>query len=154
MNEAVLAGALTVAALNLVAALLGSWVWWRGEVRGAEARAFWVALRVGQGSVVVFAIALAALAIAGHHAKEGLFYLYALLPLAVAFVAEQLRVLSAQAVLDQRGLEGSAEVGALPESEQQLLVGEVLRRELGVMTISAWVVVGLALRAATTAHGF
>ena len=69
-------------------------------------------------------------------------------------MAEQLRVLSAQAVLDQRGLEGAAEVGRLPESEQQRVVGEVLRRELGVMTISAYVVAGLALRAASTAHGF
>ena len=154
MNEAVLAGALTVAGLNLVAALTGSWAWWRGEVRGTPARAFWVALRVGQGSAVAFAIALASLAAAGHHASEGLFYLYALLPLAVAFVAEQLRALSAQAVLDHRGLEEAAEVGRLPESEQQLLVAEVLRRELGVMTISAYVVAGLALRAASTAHGF
>ena len=154
MNEAVVAGALTVAALNLVAALVGSWAWWMGEVRGALARAFWVALRVGQGSVVALAIALASLAVTGHHAGEGLFYLYALLPLAVAFVAEQLRALSAQAVLDHRGLEGAAEVGLLPESEQQRLVGEVLRRELGVMTISAYVVAGLALRAASTAHGF
>ena len=57
-------------------------------------------------------------------------------------------------MLDQRGLEGAAEVGSLPESEQQLVVVEVLRRELGVMTISAYVVAGLALRAASTAHGF
>jgi hypothetical protein len=154
VNEAVQAGALTVAALNLVAALVGSWVWWRGEARGAPARAFWVTLRVGQGSAVALAIAIASLAAAGHHASEGLFYLYALLPLAVAFVAEQLRAISAQTVLDHRGLEGAAEVGGLPEAEQQLLVGEVLRRELGVMTISAYVVAGLALRAASTAHGF
>lgn len=154
MHEAVLAAALTVAALNLLAAVLGSWAWWTWEVSGRLARAFWVALRVGQGSVVALAIALASLAAAGHHAREGLFYLYALLPLAVSFVAEQLRVLSAQAVLDQRGLQGAAEVGTLPESEQQRVVSEVLRRELGVMTISAYVVAGLALRAASTAHGF
>ena len=86
---------------------------------------------------MALAIALASLAAAGHHAREDLFYLYALLPLAVSFVAEQLRALSAQAVLDQRGLQGAAEVGTLPESEQQLVVGDVLRRELGVMTISA-----------------
>lgn len=154
MHEAVLAGALTVAALNLLAGVLGSWAWWTGEVRGRLARAFWVALRVGQGSVVALAIVLALLAAAGHQASEDLFYLYALLPLAVSFVAEQLRVVSAQAVLDQRGLQGAAEVGTLPQSEQQSVVDEVLRRELGVMTISAYVVVGLALRAASTAHGF
>ena len=154
MNEAVVAGALTVAALNLAAAAIGTWVWARGDARGRLARAFWVSLRIGQGGVLALAIALASLAAAGHHASEDLFYLYALLPLAVAFVAEQLRVLSAQAVLDQRGLAGSAEVATLPDSEQQRLVVEVLRRELGVMTISAYVVAGLALRAASTAHGF
>ncbi|HTQ67151.1 MAG TPA: hypothetical protein VMI13_00520 [Solirubrobacteraceae bacterium] len=154
MNEAVVAGALTVAALNLAAAAIGTWVWTRGDARGRLARTFWVSLRIGQGSVLALAIALASLAAAGHHASEDLFYLYALLPLAVAFVAEQLRVLSAQAVLDQRGLASSAEVATLPDSEQQRLVVEVLRRELGVMTISAYVVAGLALRAASTAHGF
>jgi hypothetical protein len=45
-------------------------------------------------------------------------------------------------------------VGTLPEPEQQALLATVLRRELGVMTLSALVVVFLALRAAGTAHGF
>ena len=154
MNEAVVAAALTVAALNLGAAAIGAWVWWRADVSGVLARAFWVALRVGQGSAVVLAIAIGSLAVAGHHASEGLFYLYALLPLAIAFVAEQLRVVSAQTILDQRGLEAASEVGRLEQSEQHQLVAEVLRRELGIMTISAFVVAGLAVRAATTAHGF
>jgi len=154
VNEAVVAGALTVAALNLVAASIGAWVWWRGDLSGGLARAFWVSLRVGQGSALVLAIAIGSLAATGHHASEGLFYLYALLPLAVAFVAEQLRVVSAQTILDERGLEGASEVGRLEHSEQHRLVAEVLRRELGIMTISAFVVAGLAVRAATTAHGF
>ncbi len=154
MNEAVLAGALVLAAVNLAPALVGTWVWSRGDIRGRAARGFWVGLRVGQGCAVAFAIAIAVLAASGHQATEGLFYLYALLPLAVAFVAEQLRVVSAQTILDQRGLEDPAAVGGLPEAEQQQLVAEVLRRELGVMTVSAFVVAGLAIRAATTAHGF
>jgi hypothetical protein len=154
VNESVVAAALVVAALNLIPAALGAWVWSRGDPGGAPARAFWIALRVGQAAALVFVIALGALAAAGHYSSEHLFYLYALLPLAVAFVAEQLRVLSAQAILDQRGLEGAAEVGTLPEPEQQQLLFEVVRRELGVMTLSAFVVAGLALRAASTAHGF
>ncbi|HEY4996471.1 MAG TPA: hypothetical protein VII03_00665, partial [Solirubrobacteraceae bacterium] len=80
--------------------------------------------------------------------------LYALLPLAIAFVAEQLRIASAQAILDQRGMDSAQEVGALSEPEQQQLLATVLRRELGVMALSAFVVVFLALRAAGTAHGF
>jgi hypothetical protein len=109
---------------------------------------------VGQGSALTLAIAAAALAAAGRHPREDLFYLYALLPLAVAFVAEQLRVVSAQAVLDQRGLRSAQEVGGLPQAEQHELMAAVLRREMGVMAASALVVVFLALRAAGTAHGF
>ena len=101
-----------------------------------------------------FAIAVGSLAAAGKYSSEHLFYLYALLPLAVAFVAEQLRVASAQTILDQRGLENAAAVATLPEAEQQALVAAIVRREIGVMALSALVVVFLALRAASTAHGF
>jgi hypothetical protein len=111
-------------------------------------------LRIGQGSALAFAIAVGSLAATGHYPSENLFYLYSLLPLAVAFVAEQLRVASAQTILDQRGLEGSEAVAGLPEQEQQTLVAQIVRREIGVMALSALVVVFLALRAAGTAHGF
>jgi len=154
VEEAVVAGALVVAALNAIAALLGAFVFYRGDPAAWQAHAFWVLLRVGQGSALALAIAVGSLAAAGKSASEGLFYLYALLPLAVAFVAEQLRVASAQTILDQRGLPDAAAVGTLPEAEQQLLVSAIVRRELGVMTLSALVVVFLALRAASTAHGF
>ena len=111
-------------------------------------------LRVGQGSAVTFALAVGALAVAGSYSSERLFYLYALLPLAVAFVAEQLRVISAQTILDRRELADAQAVGELAEAEQRAVVAEIVRRELGVMAISALVVVFLALRAAGTAHGF
>jgi hypothetical protein len=111
-------------------------------------------LRVGQGSALVLAIAVGSLAAAGNYSTDHLFYLYALLPLAVAFVAEQLRVSAAQMVLDQRGLDGAAAVGRLPEDQQRAVVAAILRRETGVMALSALVVVFLALRAAGTAHGF
>jgi len=124
----------------------------RDEQRAAAA--FWIALRIGQGSALVLALAVGSLAAAGKSASEGLFYLYALLPLAVAFVAEQLRVASAQTILDQRGLADAAAVGELPEGEQALVVAAIVRREIGVMALSALVVVFLALRAASTAHGF
>src|SRR6185312_2046450 len=154
MNEAVVAGCLAVAALNLLPAVLGLLAFYLGDTTGALARSFWVLLRVGQGSAFALAIAVGSLAVAGHTPDEKLFYLYALLPLAIAFIAEQLRVASAQAVLDQRGLEGSQAVAALPEAEQHQLVGAIMRRECGVMALSALVVVFLALRAASTAHGF
>jgi hypothetical protein len=156
MREAVVAGALAVAALNLIPGLLGGWVWYRGDPQGEPrpTSAFWVMLRVGQGSALTLAIAVGSLAAAGKDSSEHLFYLYALLPLAIAFVAEQLRVTSAQTILDQRGLESAQAVGALPASDQHTIVAAVVRREVGVMALSALVVVFLALRAAGTAHGF
>jgi hypothetical protein len=160
MKQAVVAGALAVAALNAFAGLNGAWIWYRGDPaadQGADgrlAKVFWVALRVGQGSALTLAIAVGSLAAAGKHPRESLFYLYALLPLAVAFVAEQLRITSAQTILDQHDLPDAQAVGTLPEPEQKALVATVLRREVGVMALSALVVVFLALRAAGTAHGF
>lgn len=149
------AGALAVAALNAFSGGLGAWLWQRGST-GAEAavRGFWVMLRVGQGGALVYAIAIGCLAAAGSYSSEHLFYLYALLPLAIAFVAEQLRVASAQTILDQHGLQSAQAVGTLPAPEQQALVAAIVRREIGVMALSAIVVVFLALRAASTAHGF
>jgi hypothetical protein len=154
MNEAVVAGCIAVAAFNLIAAVLGLLAVYLGDTSGTLARAFWVMLRVGQGSALALAIAVGSLAVAGHSSDESLFYLYALLPLAIGFLAEQLRVASAQTVLDQRGLESSQSVATLPEGDQHALVGAILRREMTVMAISAAVVVFLALRAAGTAHGF
>jgi hypothetical protein len=150
VTQAVVAGALAVAVLNALPALLGAWSWYRGE----PSDAFWVLLRVGQGSALVLAILAGSLAVAGHDSTDSLFYLYALLPLAVAFVAEQLRVASAQTILDQRDLPDAQALGALPEPEQYALVAAILAREMGIMALSAFVVVFLALRAAGTAHGF
>jgi hypothetical protein len=155
LTGAVVVGALAVAALNAVPGLLGAWLWFDGgPSAGGPARGFWILLRVGQGSAVVFALAVGALAVAGAYSSDRLFYLYALLPLAVAFVAEQLRVASAQTILDQRGLPDAQAVGSLPEPDQRGIVAAIVRREIGVMALSALVVVFLALRAAGTAHGF
>jgi len=155
MTEAVVAGALAVATLNAVSGLLGAWIWYRGDpTERRSASAFWVMLRVGQGSALTLAVAVGSLAAAGKYSSEHLFYLYALLPLAIGFVAEQLRVTSVQTILDQRGLQDAEAVGGLPEPEQRVLVVAVVRREMGVMALSALVVVVLALRAAGTAHGF
>jgi hypothetical protein len=150
MTDAVMWGAVAVAALNLAPGLLGAWRWYRFQ----HSRAFWVLLRVGQLGALAFAAAVGALAAAGHSSSEQLFYLYALLPLAVGFLAEQLRVTSAQTILDQRELADARAVGELPASEQRQIVTLIVRREMGVMALSALVVVFLALRAAETAHGF
>ncbi|HST55826.1 MAG TPA: hypothetical protein VLJ42_08010 [Solirubrobacteraceae bacterium] len=148
--SAVQGGALAVAAFGAAAALVGGWRWYRGEA----SRAFWVLLRVQQAGALVFALAVGVLAAVGRQPSDQLFYLYALLPLAVGFVAEQLRLASAQSVLDQRELPDAQAVGGLPEAEQRKVVAAIVARELGVMALAALVVVFLAVRAASTAHGF
>src|SRR6266545_7213298 len=92
--------ALLTAAVNLFAGGLGAWRWWTVE----PSQAFWVVCRAGQALAVVQAAAAGVLAASGFH-PDGLYWLYALLPVAVSFVAEQLRVTAAQAVLDDRELE-------------------------------------------------
>jgi hypothetical protein len=155
VTQAVVAGALAVAALNAISGLLGSLLWYRAEPAAHRATGlFWIMLRVGQGSALTLALAVGSLAAAGRYSSDRLFYLYALLPLVVGLVGEQLRVASAQIVLDQRGLQGAEAVGRLPEDEQHRLVEQIMHRELGVMALAALVVVFLALRAAGTAHGF
>jgi len=150
VNRAVVLGALAVAILNAIPALLGFWCWYRAR----PGRAFWILLRVGQLSALAFAILVGALAIAGEYSSDRLFYLYALLPLAIAFVAEQIRITSAQTILDQRDLPDAQAIGGLPEPEQHAIAAAILLREMIIMALSALVVVFLALRAASTAHGF
>jgi hypothetical protein len=154
MTQAIVAGAIAVAVLNAIPGLLGAWLWYDGDPSERRAGAFWLLLRVGQGSALMLALAVGSLAAAGNYSNDDLFYLYALLPLAVALIAEQLRVASAQTILDQRDLADAQAVGSLPEDQQRGIVIEIVRREIGVMALSALVVVFLALRAAGTAHGF
>lgn len=150
MTEALRSAAIAVAVINAIAGAVGLWRWHRG----GGSRLFWALLRAAQASAVAFALAVGIVAAAGRYSSEQLFYLYALLPLAIGFVAEQLRIAAAQAVLDQRGLEDAQAVGRLPEREQRLVVLLIVRREIGVMALAALVVAFLALRAAGTAHGF
>jgi len=129
-------------AVNAVAGLWGAWCWWRGR----QGRGFWPLLRGGQGLVMLQAVDGAVLLIAGYDLPQ-LHLIYGLVPLGVSFVAEQLRLVSAETVLAQRGLEGRADVEALPQGEQQDLVRAILRREMGVMAASALVVTLLGVRA-------
>lgn len=131
--------------LTGAAALWGGWCWYR--VR--QSRVFWWLLRAGQIAVVVEAALGGVLLIAGKH-EPSLHLIYGLLPMLVSFIAEQLRIASAQMVLDSRGLEGSAAVGKLPESEQRVVVIAILQRELGVMVLAAAVMCVLLVRAAGT----
>lgn len=99
MSDLAQIGALVVAAFAALAGGLGAWRWWTV----APSRAFWALCRSAQGLCLAYALLAGVLALMGFTPRSSLFWLYALLPLAVSFVGEQLRVLSAQTVLDARG---------------------------------------------------
>ena len=149
MPEATIAeiGALATLAVNGVAAAYAGLCWW--QVRTAPA--VWPLLRAGQVVAGLQAALAGVLFVAGYRPADELFWLYALLPVAIGFVAEQLRIASAEQVLENRELADAQAVGALPESEQRSVVLAVVRREIGVMALAALVVALLALRAALIA---
>ncbi|HZV74810.1 MAG TPA: hypothetical protein VFF79_13935 [Conexibacter sp.] len=136
----------TLLVLNLAAGLVGAWCWHRVE----PSPRFWTLLRAGQAAVVLQVLLGALLLALGHKPGDDLHILYGVLPLVVSFIAEQLRIGSADAILAARGYDSAADVGELPEAEQRIVVLSIVRREMGVMTVACFVVVALALRAATT----
>ena len=147
MTHVAQVAALAAALVSLVAGVVGAWRWWRVE----PSRAFWLLCRAGQALVVAQAVLAGVLAALGFDPADGLYWLYAVLPVAVSFVAEQLRVTAAETVLDDAGLENAQAVGALDEARQRSVVLAIVRREMGVMTAAAFVVAFLALRAWGTA---
>jgi hypothetical protein len=134
-------GAIAVT-VNAVAALIGGIAW---LVR-RNPKAFWILLRIGQGMIMVEAVIGATLSLTGHDLPR-LHLVYGLTPIAVAFLAEQLRIMATPTLLDQRGFEGGADIAKLPEPEQRAFVAAILRREIGVMATSAGIVALLAARA-------
>jgi hypothetical protein len=138
--------ALAVAISNGLAGIVSAVLWWRVEPHPWA----WLLIRVGQATAVAQAVAAGVLAAKGLQPADDLYWLYALLPVAVGFVAEQLRLVSAQMVLDARDLEDAQAVGRLPADQQRSVVLQIVRRELGVMAAAALVIAFLALRALGT----
>ena len=128
-----------VVVVNLAAGLLGAYKWHRDEY----SRAFWPLLRTGQALVVIEVIQGGVLLLLGEELPR-LHLIYGLVPLGVAFIAEQLRLASAQAILDQRGVSSARELD--PDDAEHVAL-DILRREMGVMAASALVVAALGLRA-------
>ena len=128
--------------VNLAAGLYGAWAWWRWH----PAPGFWPLLRAGQALVAIEAAIGAVLWLTDHELPP-LHLVYGLTPLAVSFFAEQLRLISAQAELDRRHLQGRAAIEGLPEGQRRELVRAIVRREIGVMAASALVVAVLGVRA-------
>jgi heme A synthase len=127
-------------ALNLAAGLVGGIAWYRKK----PSIPFWYLLRAAQISVFLQALLGGLLVVTGHEAGEELHYLYGILPLVVSFIAEGARFGAAEREL------GEVDPESLPPEEHEAVVMAILRREMGIMAVSCWVIFFLALRAATT----
>jgi hypothetical protein len=145
-HDVAVGGAIGLSVVSGLAGCFGLLRWWRAQ----PSRAFWIAIRVSQALAIAYALAAGVLYLAGQRPASSLFYLYALLPIPVGFVAEQLRIVAADQVLGARDLDDAQAVGRLPSGEQREIVLAILRREMVVMALAAVVICFLALRAAGT----
>ncbi len=125
---------------NLAAGVVGAIAWLRRE----PSVPFWYLLRVAQAAVVLQILLGTILLLLGHEAPDDLHYVYGVLPLLVTLLAE-----AARAGAAERELEG-IDFDALPKDRQHRFALAIVRRETGIMAVSALVVFALALRAAGT----
>lgn len=134
---------LTVLATNAIAGVWGGVSWLRRE----PSVAFWYLLRAAQAAVVAQVLAGTVLLLLGDSAADDLHYVYGALPLLVTLLAEAAR--SGAAERELAGLD----FDSLPKQRQRLIALGIVRRETGIMSVSALVVLFLALRAAGTGGG-
>jgi heme A synthase len=127
-------------ALNAAAGVVGGLAWYRDR----PSIPFWYLLRAAQVSVFVQALLGGLLVVTNHESEEGLHYLYGVLPIVVSFIAEGARIDAAQREVGETDYEN------LPEADQEALALAIVRREMGIMAVSCWVIFFLALRAAGT----
>ncbi len=130
--------------LNLLAATWGGVAW----LRDRASIPFWYLLRAAQTSVFIQVMLGALLVVTGHEAADGLHYLYGILPLPVSLFAEAARSGAAEREI------GDLEFEELPADRQRQIALAIVRREMGIMTVSCIVVAFLALRAAGTSSAF
>jgi hypothetical protein len=123
---------------NLLAFAWGGVAW----LRRNPSTVFWYLLRAAQATVIVEVMLGLVLLAQGKRPPDDLHYLYGIAPLVVSLVTEGMRVGAAQ-----RELEDIDDVGALDRREQVLIARRVVRREMGLMTIGALLIVTLSLRA-------
>lgn len=134
---------IAVVATNLVAGAWGGAAW----LASRPSVGFWLALRLGQATVVLQAMIGFLLLAEGRQPADGLHLVYGLLPVLVALMAEGVRAGAAQREL------GDIDFHSLGEADQRTLALAIVRRETGIMAASALVVFGLSLRAATMQGG-
>lgn len=143
MSEAYTATAIAVIVLNLLSGLLGAGSWRLNR----PSMAFWYLLRIAQAATLIFVLFEGILWATAGQAEDGLHYLYAFLPVVAMFLAEGMRGASASQELGDRDFK------ALSEDDRQRVALAIVRRETGVMTVSAFVVAFLVWRAAITTAG-
>jgi hypothetical protein len=139
-----LVAGVAVLVLNLATAAWGAAMW----LARRPSVAFWYLLRAAQVAVVVQVLLGGILLLLGREAVEGLHYVYGLGPLVVSFLAEGARAGAAERELGDLSFE------TLPRERQRAIALAIVRREMGIMTVSAWVIFFLALRAAGTSTLF
>lgn len=138
MNEVHIIAGVAVIAGNLVAGVWGGAAWYLRK----PSVGFWYALRFAQISVVVQVAIGGLLLLDGREALDGLHYVYGVLPVLLALLAEGARVAASDHELE--GLD----FDSLPRDRQRAVAMAISRRETGIMAVSALVILGLALRAA------
>ncbi len=131
---------ISVIASSLIAGAWGGVAW----LRRRPSVGFWYALRVEQVAVVLQATLGAILLLSGCEAASGLHYVYGISPVLISVLAE-----GARAGAAERELVG-LDFESLPSDRQHSTALAIVRRETGIMAVSALVVFGLAVRAATT----
>jgi hypothetical protein len=127
----------TVLASNAVAGAWGAWAWYARR----PSVAFWYLLRVAQVAVVVQVALGGLLLLEGRENIEGIHYVYGVLPVLVALLAEGARIAASEHEME--GLD----FDALPVERQRAVALAITRRETGIMAVSALVILGLALGA-------
>ena len=129
-----------VIALNLAAGAIGGYAWFRSR----PSIPFWYLLRLAQVSVFIEALIGGLLVVTNHEPNEDLHYVYGILPLAISFIAEGARAGAAHREL------GETDFEALDADTQQEVALAIVRREMGIMAVSCWVIFFVAMRAALT----
>lgn len=135
---------IAVLALNLAAGTWGGIAW----LAERPSVGFWYVLRAAQAAVLVQVLLGGLLVLLGREAPDGLHYVYGLSPLLVSFLAE-----GARAGVAEREV-GDLAFEALPRDRQRRIALAIVRRETGIMAVSALVIFFLALRAAGTSTAF
>ena len=138
MSEVHLVVGVAVLALNLLAGAWGAVAWFARR----PSVWFWYLLRAAQASVIVQVVLGALLLIAGHEAKDAIHYMYGSAPLLVNLFAEGMRVNAAQREI------GDLDFESLEPDRQRAIALQIVRREMGIMTLAALLVSAFVVRAA------